>query len=262
MRLGPQLSSLLILSGLWSTALGYQPPSPGWRRPQQLQQQQQQQLKHKANGHTMDRSTWIRHVALMGLSITAPLSILPTRALADDTTTVAAIQDATQTLQTLLDNWENAVIDCTFADVPRELLADKNKEELLEKAKTSALFDKSASIVTCKTTNRRVRNYIGATGKGPVVGLEKNLRKALDLVVDPDKLDVYVQGIEDVQQSLAKATSLSYMSGVADFNAVNNFKKDDIPRVLSSDSNLEQARGAIRVTVQGLNEILALLPPS
>jgi hypothetical protein len=211
----------------------------------------------------MDRSTWIRQVALVGLSITS--SILPTRALAvssDTTTVVAAIQDATQTLQTLLDNWENAVIDCTFADVPRELLESKNKEQLLEKAKVSALFDKSASIVTCKTTNRRVRNYIGATGKGPVVGLEKNLRKGLDLVVDPDNLDVYVVGIEDVQESLSKATSLSYMSGVADFNSVNNFKQEDKERVMSSDSNLNQARGAIQKTVNGLNEILALLPQS
>jgi hypothetical protein len=214
----------------------------------------------------MDRSTWIRQVALIGLSITPAASILaPTQALAvssDTTGVVASIQDATQTLQTLLDNWENAVIDCTFADVPRELLADKNKEQLLEKAKVSALFDKSASIVTCKTTNRRVRNYIGATNIGPVVGLEKNLRKALDLVVDQDNLDVYVQGIEDVQESLSKAKSLSYMSGVADFNSVNNFRKEDTQRVMSSDSNLNQAKGAIQKTVNGLNQILALLPPS
>jgi hypothetical protein len=261
MRLGPQSSSLLILSGLilWSTALGYHLPSPSRRQ----NQQQHQQLKHESHGYTMDRSTWIRQVALIGLSIT-PASILPTRALAvssDTTTVVASIQDATQTLQTLLDNWEKAVIDCTFADIPRELLESKNKEQLLEKAKVSALFDKSASIVTCKTVNRRVRDYIGATGKGPMVGLEKNLRNALDLV-DPDNVDVYVQGIEDVQQSLSRAKSLSYMSGVADFNSVNNFKQDDIKRVLSSDSNLEQARGAIQLTVKGLNEILALLPQS
>jgi hypothetical protein len=204
----------------------------------------------------MDRSTWIRQMALIGLSIT------PTRALAvSSDSTVAAIQDATQTLQTLLDNWENAVIDCTFADVPRELLESKNKEQLLEKAKVSALFDKSASIVTCKTTNRRVRDYIGATGKGPVVGLEKNLRQALDLI-DPDNLDVYVQGIEDVQQSLSRATSLSYTSGVADFNSVNNFKQEDVQKVLSADSNLAQARGAIQLTVKGLYAILALLPQS
>lgn len=74
--------------------------------------------------------------------------------------------EAQETLATLLANYERATIDCTFADVPRELLETKNKELLLEKAATNALFDKSASIETCKTTNRIVRDYLGVTGKG------------------------------------------------------------------------------------------------
>ena len=45
-------------------------------------------------------------------------------------------------LAALLANWEKATIDCSVADVSRELLEQKNKEELLEKAKTFALFDK------------------------------------------------------------------------------------------------------------------------
>ena len=74
--------------------------------------------------------------------------------------------EAQETLDTLLANYKRATIDCTFADVPRELLETKNKELLLEKAATNALFDKSASIETCKTTNRIVRDYLGVTGKG------------------------------------------------------------------------------------------------
>ena len=74
--------------------------------------------------------------------------------------------EAQETLGTLLANYKKATIDCTFADVPRELLETKNKELLLEKAATNALFDKSASIETCKTTNRVVRDYLGVTGKG------------------------------------------------------------------------------------------------
>lgn len=74
--------------------------------------------------------------------------------------------EAQETLDTLLTNYKRATVDCTFADVPRELLETKNKELLLEKAATNALFDKSASIETCKTTNRIVRNYLGVTGKG------------------------------------------------------------------------------------------------
>ena len=76
------------------------------------------------------------------------------------------LTEAQHTLRTLVENYQRATVDCTFADVPRELLETKNKQLLLEKAATSALFDKSASIETCKTTNRLVRDYLGVTGKG------------------------------------------------------------------------------------------------
>jgi hypothetical protein len=79
--------------------------------------------------------------------------------------------DARETLGILLANYNRAIVDCTFADVPRELLETKNKELLLEKASTYALFDKSVSVETCKTTNRIVRDYLGITGKGTSVVL-------------------------------------------------------------------------------------------
>ena len=167
---------------------------------------------------------------------------------------VSTITSARETLQKLLDNWEKAVIDCTFADVPRELLEQKNKEALLEKASTFALFDKSVSVETCKTTNRVVRDYLGATGIGPVVGLEKQMKQALDRV-NPDFLDEYVTEIELIEQSLAKARSLAYTAGVADFNSVNNFEKDQVTAVLSDNSNLEQTRLSIAQVVVGLQKI-------
>ena len=91
----------------------------------------------------------------------------------------------------LLNNWAKATIDCTYADVPRELLSQKNKEELLEKAKTSALFDKSASVVSCKRSNKIVRDYIGVTGKGPLVNIDKLIlkRDLVEYYVNGDKLD-------------------------------------------------------------------------
>jgi len=82
------------------------------------------------------------------------------------TNPLESLVEAQETLDTLLANYKRATIDCTFADVPRELLETKNKALLLEKAATSALLDKSASIETCKTTNRVVRDYLGVTGKG------------------------------------------------------------------------------------------------
>jgi hypothetical protein len=104
------------------------------------------------------------------------------------------IREAQDTLDKLLSNWKRATIDCTFADVPRELLETKNKELLLEKASTFALFDKSVSVETCKTTNRIVRDYLGVTGKGPLVGIEKSIKQGLDFI-DLDDLDSYVTGM-------------------------------------------------------------------
>ena len=68
--------------------------------------------------------------------------------------------EATEALSSLLDNWEKATVDCTYADVPRELLEAKNKEKLLEKASEFALFDKSTSVVSCKRTNRIVSTLV------------------------------------------------------------------------------------------------------
>ena len=44
---------------------------------------------------------------------------------------MSLLKEATEVLTSLLDNWERATNDCTYADVPRELLEAKNKEKLL-----------------------------------------------------------------------------------------------------------------------------------
>lgn len=190
----------------------------------------------------------------MVLSSVGCLSLLPCLpSFADELTD---IQSATFALQSLLDNWSNAVIDCTYADVPRELLEAKNKDQLLEKAKTNALFDKSVSVVSCKTNNRIVREYLGSTG--PLVGLDKRLRLALDRLEDNDQ-EEYLQLIESVQQLLSKANSLSYAAGVSDLSAINNFDKDDESAVLAINNNLQETRTAIQEAVNGLNRVLQLV---
>jgi hypothetical protein len=168
------------------------------------------------------------------------------------------IQESIDALQALVDNWSTAVVDCTYADVPRELLETKNKAELLEKAKTSALFDKSASVVSCKTSNRVVREYLGSTGKGPLVGLDRALRKGLDQL-DGDEVDEYVQLLEQVQNDLSKADSLSYTVGVTDLSSINNFDQGVEDAVLSSNSSLQEAKGAIQAALSGLKRIVLLL---
>jgi len=177
----------------------------------------------------------------------------------------ARIQETKDTLQKLLDNWEKAVIDCTYADVPRELLEQKNKELLLEKASTYALFDKSVSVVSCKTVVGTVRDYIGRTGIGPVVGLEKTLKASLNKLMQEDVLsfdevETFVQLAEEAQRELTRADSLSY-SARRDFSAMNNFDPSETARILADDSsNLELCRKAIVSAADKLNGILKILP--
>ena len=143
------------------------------------------------------RRAWIQSVGIGIISgeIALPMvSNAASKPAAPAESPLGRIISAQETLDKLLQNWKRATVDCTFADVPRELLETKNKELLLEKASTFALFDKSVSVETCKTTNKTVRDYLGATGIGPLVGIDKQLRKALDFI-DPDDLDDYVDGM-------------------------------------------------------------------
>ena len=132
-------------------------------------------------------------------TLAAGLLVSPPPSHANDL--VDSIYDAQTTLGNLLTNWKRATVQCNYADVPRDLLSAENKQELLEKASTYALFDKSVSVESCKTSNRLVRDYIGVTGKGPMVGIEKKIRQALDLV-DPDLLDDYVSGTSNHPQRI------------------------------------------------------------
>jgi len=166
--------------------------------------------------------------------------------------------EARDTLDTLVQNYQRATIDCTYADVPRELLETKNKELLLEKASTFALFDKSVSVETCKTTNRIVRDYLGVTGKGPLVGIEKQIKRGIDFI-DPDDLGDYISELESFSQAYSKASSLSYTAGVADFDAVNNFSKDEAKEARNENSNLEQTKRAIEECKVYLDRIVSMI---
>ena len=175
---------------------------------------------------------------------------------------INTIIDSANTLDKLLSNWDKATIDCTYADVPRELLEQKNKEQLLEKASTFALFDKSTSVVSCKKTNKIVRDYIGVTGKGPLVNVDKKMlkRNVVDeKIVDPDVLDEYYTQVENFQNAISRASSLSYAAGIADLDSVNNFDKKDSQNILEENSNLEQARKAIEEAKSSIDLIVQYL---
>lgn len=210
-------------------------------------------------------SGFSRRVALSHIGtafISLPNNVAHAKEAPSSVSDISMLTDATDALSSLIENWERATVDCTYADVPRELLETKNKEKLLEKASDFALFDKSTSIVSCKRTNRVVRDYIGVTGKGPLVSLEKRLlKKSLVDQVDPDNLDEYFSAVETFSQEMAKANSLSYTAGTADFDSVNNFAKGEA-NVNEGDSNLEQARRAIEEANRALKIASSLITAS
>ncbi len=148
----------------------------------------------------INRRDWLAGTTTTMVITLAPTSSVHAKATPTLTNPLPELIEAQETLAKLLDNWKRATIDCTFADVPRELLEQKNKELLLEKASTFALFDKSVSVETCRTTNRIVRDYLGVTGKGPLVGMEKKLKRGLNYLDDADDLDAYVIGTYCKQQ--------------------------------------------------------------
>jgi hypothetical protein len=153
-------------------------------------------IAYSTSKPTIDRRGWFQSV---GTAVLCQTTLAPMAAHAKPVekapteNPLGKLREAQDTLDKLLSNWKRATIDCTYADVPRELLETKNKELLLEKASTFALFDKSVSVESCKTVNRIVRDYLGVTGKGPLVGIDKLLKQGLDFI-DPDDLDNYVTG--------------------------------------------------------------------
>jgi hypothetical protein len=212
----------------------------------------QLQLHHHTPLHTA--STRRIFVSTLAASIST-LASSPALAIDTATSSIDDLHKIARLLQRLLDNWQTAVIDCTFADVPRDLLEAKNKDLLLEKASVFALFDKSVSVETCKTSNKTVRQYLAAVQ----VNLQKKLVSAATETTATVDSDALLDKAEAIQQALARANSLSYTAGVADFNAVNNFEKSEKSSVLATDSNLEQARLAIQEAVNDLNAFLTLV---
>jgi hypothetical protein len=172
-------------------------------------------------------------------------------------TIVAAIR----VLQYLLDHWQETVVDCEYADVPRELLERRNKELLLEKAATNALFDKSVSVTSCKIDVASLRQALRSNS--PVAQLPDALISVLpDLnnIDNDDDNDKWLERIEDVQRDLIRIDGLAYAAR-RDYSALNNFDEAEATRLLNQQpSNLLECRRTIQTTVDKLRRIVAALP--
>jgi hypothetical protein len=151
----------------------------------------------RSRDELVDRRSLLSKVPIVTMTLTETTATVhnPQPAMVDATTTLQGIRDALN--PNVGRNWLH------FCRYSMRTTWNENKEQLLEKASTFALFDKSVSVTSCKTSNRLVRDYIGSTGKGPVVGLEKKLRQALGFVKDGEDTDVYVQTTENITSLIA-----------------------------------------------------------
>ncbi|GMH95166.1 hypothetical protein TrVE_jg10359 [Triparma verrucosa] len=168
-----------------------------------------------------------RRIALIrGTSATvAALTLEPLPSFAAGTPTSEAAETlvaSRQALSSLLQNWDKATIDCSVADVSRDLLEQKNKEELLEKAKTFALFDKDAAVMSCKEDNKKVRGFITR-----LKSLDKEFKACRDLVEEKGgDLDAYFEYVDKYSVAMSAANTASYSMSM-DFASVNSQKMDN-----------------------------------
>lgn len=119
-----------------------------------------------------------------------------------------------------------------------------------------------------------MRDYLGLTGKGPLVGLSKLVKNGMNqlLVIENDTtsndgnddhdLELYIQSMEELERAMARAASYSYSAGtIADVNAIQNFDPSDQDNVLASNdnANLRQTKQAIQESLMELQTLVAIL---
>jgi hypothetical protein len=164
---------------------------------------------------------------------------------------LSTLSTALSALTSLLSNWSSATTDCTTADVSRDLLEAKNKDQLLEKAATFALFDKDSAVMSCRESSTKVRKFIST-----LKNLDKEFKGLRDSV---DDLDAYFALVDSYTSSVAAANSYSYMSS-QDFSSMNGKKvtEDGGQQLNGGTDNMEAARAELeraRAALQGVVEM-------
>ena len=196
-------------------------------------------------------------------------------------------------LSQLLDNWNEATLNCNYAEVNRGLLATENKEELLDAASTSALFNKGKTMKTlCKRDAEVVRSIMGVASekltkagppaafaaKGlyasldqqneinnarPLTGIDPVIKRGFKAVEDPES---YLDAMERWAQAKAGLVATSYASGVADFSSIMAAEGDagdgsGEGDTSSDPSYLESSRKYCIEARAALQDIVVLLSP-
>mmetsp|Transcript_6287 Transcript_6287/g.13988 ORF Transcript_6287/g.13988 Transcript_6287/m.13988 type:complete len:303 (-) Transcript_6287:40-948(-) len=113
----------------------------------------------------------------------------------------------------LLDNWDDKVTYCNFAEFQRELLLPENKAKLMKAAAETGLldYDKSATMnVKCRKDPEVVRAFLGLTPENTLLNKAEVLMKLPDVLERVDDLDAYFEAVETYTQAVTAADGLAY----------------------------------------------------
>jgi len=167
-------------------------------------------------------------------------------------------------MEKLLDDWSDLTVSCLYADIPRDLLEQKNKEQLLVQASTFALFDKSASVTSCKESNSKIRQYMGIYKESgsALVGLDKKFKRLKDVYVNDDDEERWFDLVDEFNVRLSKIDTLTYQTTLLSQTTVGYDLNGDskIDGSYTSNPDLVSAKEDIQFALGLLNSIIAILP--
>mmetsp|Transcript_13652 Transcript_13652/g.27922 ORF Transcript_13652/g.27922 Transcript_13652/m.27922 type:complete len:249 (-) Transcript_13652:3-749(-) len=208
--------------------------------------------------HQESRRGFFWKFGMSSATLITPISSYATPATPSEEA-VGTLVAARDTLDFLLSNWEKTVIDCSTADVSRDLLESQNKEQLLEKAKTFALFDKDAAVLSCKESNGKVRQFINRLKR-----LDGQFASAKFAVMEKDRdIERYFELVDTYNSALSAANSASYTASM-DFSSLNANKMDttvnrEDQQLAGGSDNMNNTREELRRALLAINEITQLL---
>lgn len=210
--------------------------------------------------------TFTRRALLSSTSI-LPITIA-TLASADsgiqDKTEYQSLIASRKIMEKLLEDWQDLTVSCLYADIPRDLLEQKNKEQLLKEASTFALFDKSASVQSCKESNSKIRQYLGIykDSGSALVGLDKKFKRLKDVYVNDDDEERWFDLVDEFNVRLSKIDTLTYQTTLLSQTTVGYDLNGDskIDGSYISNPDLVSAKEDTQAALSILNSIIAILP--
>jgi hypothetical protein len=179
-----------------------------------------------------------------------------------------SISQAKDALASLVQNWPRAVMDCTYADVPRDVLQQSNKAYALGKRprRWHCLTSRSRSCRARPSWERCATIWVARaldpwhrSNQSCKAAVYKLVNTDNDLTVD--QVELVLQTVENAERAqLVRADSLSYAaSGTL---PPSTFFAPTMSNAMATDpaTNLWQCKLAIEEAIRDLDTLLALLP--